>query len=67
MWRKSVDGEGEEWVVIVPMPDTVSYTVNKARRTDYCVFIFYFLALIFSVATIILGTFLYLPHFKQTN
>lgn len=41
--------------MIVPMPATVSYTVNKARSTDYCIFIFYFLALIFSVATLILG------------
>lgn len=59
--------EEEEWVVIVPMPDIVSYTVNKARRTDYCVFIFYFLALIFSIATLILGTSPYLSPSPQTN
>lgn len=56
--------------MIVPMPDTVSYTVNKARRTDYCVFIFYFLALIFSVATLILSIIhscIFLPLRKLTE
>ncbi|CUS08051.1 unnamed protein product, partial [Tuber aestivum] len=38
----------------VPISDTVSRTAHKARRAGYCVFIFYFLSLIFSIATLML-------------
>ncbi|RPB00494.1 hypothetical protein L873DRAFT_770400 [Choiromyces venosus 120613-1] len=38
----------------VPISDAVYSTINKARRASYCVFIFYFLALIFSVFTLVI-------------